>query len=77
MQKTGNVKSSVAESKTWEFVFHRHAMVKRWTWTHVSSGGRIIQKSPVSHSSLAAAVMEAAALGFDAFQDRYQVIELD
>jgi hypothetical protein len=67
----------MAGRKVWEFVFHRFATPKRWTWAQVSRSGRTIQKSPVSHSSLAGAVMEATSRGFDAGEDRYQVIELD
>ena len=67
----------ITERKVWEFVFHRFAEPHRWTWTQVSRNGRIIQKSPGSHSSLAAAIMEATCRGFDAFEDRYQVLELD
>ena len=66
-----------AEKKTWEFVYHRFLTPTRWTWTQVARGGRVIQKSPVSHPSLASAVVEATVCGFDAFEDIYQVIELD
>ena len=62
--------------KTWEFVFHRFASPTRWTWSQVAISGRIIQKSPVSHSSLAEAVTDATFRGFDASRDYYQVIEL-
>jgi hypothetical protein len=74
MQQLMNVKT---ERRTWEFVFHRFATPTRWTWTQVTKAGRIIQKSPGSHPSLASAVTEATISGFDAFEDVYQVIELD
>lgn len=77
MQAAQNAEGISKERKTWEFVFHRFATPTRWTWTQVAKSGRTIQKSPVSHSSLAAAVVEATCRGFDVSEDRYQVIELD
>jgi hypothetical protein len=70
-------KTKGTEGKTWEFVVHRFASPTRWTWSQVAMSGRVIQKSPVSHSSLAEAVTDATFRGFDAFKDYYQVIELD
>lgn len=77
MQPVHDAKAPGAERRTWEFVCHRFATPTRWTWTQVTRAGRIIQKSRVSYPSLASAVTEATMCGFDAFEDIFQVIELD
>lgn len=77
MQQAHNARTAGVEGQTWEFVYHRFVTPARWTWTQVTRAGRIIQKSAVSHPSLASAVTEATISGFNAFEDVYQVIELD
>jgi hypothetical protein len=77
MRQAQQAKAAGVEGKTWEFVCHRFATPARWTWTHVTRAGRTMRKSRVSHPSLASAVIEATICGFNAFEDVYQVIELD